>query len=419
MKHCLNSKLKIGIVAIAAVLLIAAVVATACVGIAGIRDKRSAEAICFEPYRKLYAMKKTHPKETEKVDSIINLTDYYSENAEILQYEQKTEDGKFGIVFELKKTSIYPIQSDECRQQATVLLMLIPKLDFVDYQVDGEIYRSYRQYGEDSGGKVYVVGDDSSLSDNVKTCEDFAAFMEHIRPSYESQSLYEAAGKVVLAECGKKITGGELVAEGHAIMSAENVNGKSKICIVASYGGYRFINENFVRIEGKKIIPAVFTFSVNDNGSYMFEHADFDVDGLKYEDAVKQMFVKEVADSTLQNHESLVQQLEAQETQQAQSYLTQLGRNSKIGKFADFPTEYLSSNGISSDVANTILANDQLLSYPMWIGTQEFVEDGNRFVYETSFHEGDTVIVMKKYNYDTKEIVEEFQVSAYDGNIVS
>lgn len=419
MKHDLNTKAKKGIAIAAAAVVVAAGIVAVCMGVINSRDRRSAETISYEPYRRLYAMKKTSLTDTEQIGAMVDLTAYYRENAKVLRWEQTTEDDdKQGLVFELEETSIYPLQSKECRQQATVLLTLIPKLDFAEYRINGETYRRYQQYGEDSGGKIYVTDDDQKCSDNVRNSEAFVAFMERIRPSCESRSVHEAVGLAVLTEYNGKFSGGEFGAEGHSVVSLETVNGKSEACVVMTYGSYRFINGNFVRIDGKKMLPAVFTFSANDNGNYMLEHIDFAVAGIKYEDAVKEMFVKETANRVLENHESLVQQLESQEKQQAQDYLKQLGRTGTVGKFSDFPTEYLSEKGVSDEAANAILANDKLLSYPMWIGTQEFLEDGKRFVYETSFREGSSEVVLKKYDYKTHETVEEFKVSATDGSFV-
>ena len=418
MKQLFDTKLKKGIAIAAAVTVIVGIAAAICIGAANRRDKRSAEDIKFAPYRQLYMLKATNLNNMEKVNSIIDLTTFYSENTRIVKQEQTTDGNKKGLVLELEETGIYPIQSKECRQQATVLLALIPKLDFVEYQMSGEVYRRYQQYGEDSRGKVFVIENDEDFTAALKSGSDFAAFMDHIRPAFASQSIHEAAGKAILAEFHGKISGGEFGAEGHTIMSAETVNGKTRACAVLVYGSYRFMNDNFVRVEGKEITPAVFTFQVNDNGWYLFEHAEYAVKGLKYEDAVNEMFVKETAERTLANHESIVQQLENNEKQQAQDYLKQLGRTSKIGKFSDFPAKYLSKAGVSSEAANAILENEKLLSYPMWVGTQEFVEDGKRFVYETSYEEGDATVVFKKFDYETKQIVEEFQVSATDGNFV-
>ena len=54
----------------------------------------------------------------------------------------------------------------------------------------------------------------------------------------------------------------------------------------------------------------------------------------------------------------------------------------------------------------------------MWVGTQEFIEDGKRFVYETSYEEGNSSVAFKKYDYETKQTVEEFKVSVADGNFL-
>ena len=110
-------------------------------------------------------------------------------------------------------------------------------------------------------------------------------------------------------------------------------------------------------------------------------------------------------------------EIEKQERKQAQEYLKELGRNGKTGKFSDFSYAYLSAMGVSDNVVNSITANQQLLSYPLWVGTQEFIENGKRYVYETAYAEGDTEIVFKKYGYETKETVEEVKISAADGTV--
>ena len=152
-------------------------------------------------------MKATKLKDLEKVNSIIGLTTFYSENARIVNQEQATDGNKKGLVFELEETRAYPIQSKECRQQATVLLALIPKLDFVEYKMNGEVYRRYQQYGEESRGKVFVLADDKGFSANLKSGSDFAVFMDQVRPAYESQSIHEAAGMAIFAELNGKFSG--------------------------------------------------------------------------------------------------------------------------------------------------------------------------------------------------------------------
>lgn len=401
---------------IAAVLVIAAAVAAYFIISQKIKE-RDAAGLNNDVYRRLYILRNTSPGREKKVSEIVSLTAYYRDNGRIIKQETVSEDENKGLVIELERTGVYELQSGECRQQATVLLTLIPKLSFVEYKIDGELYRRYQQFGEDSGGKVFVAENDEKLSENVASSDAFGRFMEALRPPLESSTVDEAVGKALLAANDSKFSGGEFSGEGHRVMSVMESDGKIKAYAVTIYGQYRFINGNLVRITGTEAEPAVFTFMLNNDGKYMFEHVDFAVDGIEYDDAVKEMFVKEIAETTLQNNDSIVAEIEKQELNQAQEYLKELGRSGKVGTFSDFSYVYLSAMGVSDNAVNSITANQQLLSYPLWIGTQEFVENGRRYVYETAYAKGDTAIVFKKYDYETKETAEEIKVSASDGTI--
>lgn len=400
----------------AAVLIIAAAVAAYFVISQKIKE-RDAAGLNNDVYKRLYILRNTSPRREKKVNEIVSLTTYYRDNGRIVKQETVSENDNKGLVIELKRTGVYELQSSECHQQATVLLTLIPKLSFVEYKIDGELYRRYQQFGEESGGKVFVAESDEKLSENVASSDAFGRFMETLRPSFESSTIDEAVGKALLAANDSKFSGGEFSGEGHRVMSVMESDGKIKAYAVTIYGQYRFINGNLVRITGTEVEPAIFTFMLSNDGKYMFEHVDFAVDGIEYDDAVKEMFVKEIAETTLQNNDSIVSEIEKQERKQAQEYLKELGRNGKTGKFSDFSYAYLSAMGVSDNVVNSITANQQLLSYPLWVGTQEFIENGKRYVYETAYAEGDTEIVFKKYGYETKETVEEVKISAADGTV--
>ena len=378
MKHLFDTKLKKGIAIAVAAVIAAGIITAVCIIVAHSRSMRAAESIHLESYRQLYLLKETSPGRKRKVNKIVDATHFYSENARVVQYERVKEGDKRGLVFDLEKTGLFQIQNKELRQQAVVLLTLIPKLDFVEYKIEGERYRRYQQYGENSEGKVFKEDGDETLLQHLQTGEAFAAFMEDLRPSYESQGIDEAVGKVLLAELGQNYSGGEFGAEGHTIMSIETSNNKKRAYAVTLYGTYRFINGNLIRIGGMEQTPAIFMFSVNDSGNYMFEHVDFARRDVDYDDAVKEMFLKDISATTLANHENIVEDLKAQEQKQAEKYLARLGRTGKAGTFEELPVTYLTRLGVPGSTADSILANEKLLSYPMWAGTQEFVEDGKR-----------------------------------------
>ena len=66
---------------------------------------------------------------------------------------------------------------------------------------------------------------------------------------------------------------------------------------------------------------------------------------------------------------------------------------------------------MSVEVSNALLTIEKLYPFPMYIGNEERIEDGVRYVYETAWdHEGASVgtVAYTKYAYDTEDVVERY-----------
>ena len=61
------------------------------------------------------------------------------------------------------------------------------------------------------------------------------------------------------------------------------------------------------------------------------------------------------------------------------------------------------------------MAEKGYANYPYWIGTQERIEDGVRYVYEMNYTKDSNPIVLEKYNYDTREVVEKIRINSLNG----
>ena len=65
---------------------------------------------------------------------------------------------------------------------------------------------------------------------------------------------------------------------------------------------------------------------------------------------------------------------------------------------------------------------DRYWEYPYWIGTQEKIEDGVRYVYETQwkdYGDSDSMVYLTKYVYGTGEIIRTINVHIDDGEVQS
>ena len=92
-----------------------------------------------------------------------------------------------------------------------------------------------------------------------------------------------------------------------------------------------------------------------------------------------------------------------------------IGRTAVIGEYRDLEIEY---PDISSE--NLDLIFKRYWEYPRWIGTEENIEDGVRYVYETqwkNYGNNDSMVYLTKYVYDTGEIIRTINVHIDDGEV--
>lgn len=179
-------------------------------------------------------------------------------------------------------------------------------------------------------------------------------------------------------------------------------------------GWYGFENGHFVKISGSGIIPAVVTL---DGKNHV--NLEFPLDGGDYQKSVMNMFPGEYHDRIFGQAERDHNNLKKQEEQHAKDYLTSINRKAEIGDNPDFDYVLLTDAGVSAELSNEL--NEKFYKehfyYPSCIGTRERIEGGIRMVYELSFDENKQEIHVTKYRYDTKEVVESFEIDTKTGNI--
>lgn len=383
------------------------------------REEESVAALSSDMYRQLYALKNTKLKEEDRIGKIRSFTSYYGHNADVSSAEIKKDGDKNGLVIALVKKGNYELQSKELQQQAQVMLALVPQLDYVEYTLQDATYRKWQQYGEAEGGMVFVAEDDKKMKEYVKDGYTFQAFMNELRPVYASQSLHEAVGKMLQDKADAAFGDAECAVESHRIISAFAKNGKTEVSVLTTTGGYRFVNGNLIRLNEMDIEPAIVLLVKNTEGNYEVEHADFANIGMETDAALRAMFIKQTAEKVLNNVNTFREDLKNQEKQAANAYLKSIGRTCAVGTFADYPVIHLTSKGVALETVDKILAEPKLKSYPDWIGNQEVLEEGIRYVYKTAYQDTDQTILFQKTEYQSEEIKGAYQVSAATGDFVN
>lgn len=230
-----------------------------------------------------------------------------------------------------------------------------------------------------------------------------------------SQALNEAVSQALILEC-KKYSDGECPAEGHIILGTKEDENVLKVYTLTMIGNYGFENGNFVKVYGTGTIPMVFNFEKINNEYRLIDYKE-PIDGAYNLESKKEMFPVIYYPRVLGYNESDNKKLKKQERKYAEDYLKKIGREAKIGSHSDF--EYVSSTdlGVSVDVSNKLI-DYTYRGYPLHIGTCEQIENGVRYVYEREYDKSKNEIRFKKYNYETKEVIELIRVNSVTGELI-
>src|SRR3989344_2256189 len=195
---------------------------------------------------------------------------------------------------------------------------------------------------------------------------------------------------------------GEVAVEGHVILGSEAKEKITTVYVVSSWGWFGFENGIFTMGSGAFQIPTVIVFSQNDRGEYMVQEYREAMDGSLYGPSIEKMFparyFKKVIDKNSYNDE-LHRQMEVQ----AAEYLKRIGRVARVS-VPYVEKKILTDAGIDVQASNTLFEiisnNAQMNDFPYWLGTVERIEDGTRYIYETSQDKStdghDLVIYIKK-----------------------
>jgi len=210
-------------------------------------------------------------------------------------------------------------------------------------------------------------------------------------------------------------TAGECRTEGHIILGKEKNDNETLVYTLAMYAEYAFQDNNFVKTSESEVLPAVVKLTGNNSGYILgLSEVKWPANTSDRVEELKSMFPEKYHDRVLNIKEDDIQKLKEQQLKGAQNYLNRIGREAKIGEYKEFTHPLLITQGVSIDISNKLVTKEYA-SYPHWIGTEEKIEDGVRYVYERIFNKENNEVVFKKYNYETKAVVEEIKVDTITG----
>lgn len=231
---------------------------------------------------------------------------------------------------------------------------------------------------------------------------------------YESKDLETAVALAALQRgSGYYYYGGECGSEGHVILGTKEDKDVTMVYAIATVSQYGFQNGIFTPVSGSGAIPTVLTLVKNQEGEYACVKWEQPMDGAYYISSLEELFPQSLWSKVKhadQYYEGLVGQKEAY----AEAYLKQIGREAKIQEHVetilpDLPVE----------VSNLLL--ELRWEYPYWIGTEERIEDGVRYIYETKQEktgDGPGIMVYEKRTEDGT-LMQSMKVNGENGSVIS
>ena len=252
--------------------------------------------------------------------------------------------------------------------------------------------------------------------------EKFNALLQKISKYRKiSSDLDEAISNAVKDSIYEDYYLGELDTEAHVILGKKEIGNKLDVYTIVNYGSFQFENDVFTLVSGAWGLPMVLTFEKDENNNYYFIDYKEAVDGGMYVDSIKEMFPTYLIPKVM-NSDKYAEKLSEEQRLQAKKYLDSINRNTDINIDYVFDSkyekEYLDTY-ISEEAQDKLFSVVELYDYPTWIGRNEKLIDGVRYVYETNIEtdsDGYKVVVYRKMD-ESKTVVEEHQYKIYDNDI--
>ena len=230
--------------------------------------------------------------------------------------------------------------------------------------------------------QLFIEYDPSSLLYTVAASGDVVVSKNGDFKAQNPKTVDEAVSQAILSR-GKGYKEEEVFTEGHTILDTEEKNNRVKVYTISSFGSFGFENGIFTKVSGSGAIPTVITFIKNENGEYSLLEYKEPQDGSYYIKSIKEMFPSKMWSKVL-NGQKYYPDLAKQQEEQAKKYLESIGRDSKVSE-AHVEKKLPSMN---VDAQNKLFGeltkyDQELNSFPYWLGTRELLQNGTRYVYKT------------------------------------
>ncbi len=220
--------------------------------------------------------------------------------------------------------------------------------------------------------------------------------------------------EVILTENRDKDWIGECYTEGHIILGSEENGNRTKIYALSEFSSFGFENGYFTNVGGE-CAPAVITVDKN-TGAYSIQYPE---DGEYYSKSIKKMFPKKYQSRAFGDNEKDGADMWKQCVAQAEEYLESIGRKAEVRSWGDVPHTMFENIGMPVEISNRL--EDYLETYQFYnyLGYEEIIEGGVRYVYRTSYLTDKNTLLFSKEIFGENKVMNLIQMNIKTGEIIS
>lgn len=206
---------------------------------------------------------------------------------------------------------------------------------------------------------------------------------------------------------------GECQGIGYKIIETFEDDGVLSVYALSAYIEYRFQDGVLVNVSGTN--PKVLMrFQETEDKKYdLIFYTRLDILSDLPEEKIEELLqpLAETGKSYVYTNEDL-EEVRAQADEDAIAYLESINRVADVGVRENHKGNLLTDLVSDTDFVLELLKDYS--HYPEWIGTQEWIENNIRYIYQTEYDEALQQIIFSKILFDTNEIVERQVIDIQD-----
>lgn len=273
---------------------------------------------------------------------------------------------------------------------------------------------------KNSANNDFAISNETETSNggSGKVLNDISGTAPENDISLEADLLSESIREAIVEANKGNYLPGECHGVGYKIIETFEEDDIISIYALTEYVEYGFQDNVFVNISGTN--PKVLMrFRITENNDYdLVFYARLDLLSGLSEDELEKLIqpLTDTGNDYLYTEQD-IQEVRAQADEEAAEYLRSINRKADVATRQSHEGQLLEELISDESLLQKIFKDDELSCYPNWLGTSERIENGERYIYETTFDEEKQKITYTKIKYESNTVIEITAIDVKSGII--